>query len=365
MKEVKHFTIPPLWIFKLSQRLRLFLRRLELKMVPSAVAVFEKAQGFWISKAIGVACDFGIADYLLSGSKSIEEIAREVNADEKALYRLLRALSSEGIFKEEQGKVFSNTPLSKALADTPGSMKNMIRHQLNQTNWEIIGQLGYSIKTGNCSSKEILGTDIFTHLKKNPEKNEMYNLAMSETSALASAAFLAAYSFNKSGVIVDIGGGEGYLLAAILQKHPHLKGVLFDLPHVVINADYTFQKTGLLERLSIVGGSFFETIPVNGDIYIMKNILHAFDDLTAIAILRNINNQIQIGTKLLLMEAVIEKNNRPAYGKLFDLQMLIGTDGGKERTLEEFETILKTSGYNLNKVIPTVSPFSIVEAVKV
>lgn len=363
MKDIKHFTIPPYWIFKLIRKLRFFLQRIELNMVPPAVAVYEKAQGFWISKAIGVACDLNIADYLLSGPKSIEEISLKVNADEKALYRLLRALAGEGIFREEKGKVFSNTRLSIGLADTRGTMKNMIRHQLNQTNWEIIGQLGYSIKTGNCSSKEILGTDIFTHLKKNPEKNELYNLAMSETSALASAAFLAAYSFRKSRVVVDIGGGEGYLLSAILQKYPHLKGVLFDLPHVVNNADQTFQKIGLHGRYSIIGGSFFETIPVNGDIYIMKNILHAFDDTTAIVILQNIYNQIQIGTKLLIMEAVIEKNNQPAYGKLFDLQMLIGTDGGKERTLEEFKTILNSAGFNLNKVIPTVSPFSIVEAV--
>ncbi len=365
MKEVKNFTIPPFWIFRLSQKIRLFLRRLELKMVPSSVAVFEKAQAFWISKAIGVSCDLGVADYLLSGPKPINEIASKINADQQALYRLLRALAGEGIFKETGEKVFSNTPLSLGLAETSGSMKNMIRHQLNQTNWEIIGQMGYSIKTGKCSSGEILGTDIFTHLERNPEKNELYNLAMSETSALASAAFLAAYTFNQSRVVVDIGGGEGYLLSVILQKHPHLRGLLFDLPHVIKKADISFEKSGTGERASSIGGSFFETIPANGDTYIMKNILHAFDDSTAVKILRNIFNQIQKGTKLLIMEAVIEENNQPAFGKVFDLQMLIGTEGGKERTRKEFEQILKSSGFVIKRVIATVSPFSIVEAEKV
>jgi hypothetical protein len=154
------------------------------------------------------------------------------------------------------------------------------------------------------------------------------------------------------------------LLTVILNKYKHLRGIVFDLPHVVNPAKENFRKFGLVERATVVAGNFFDSVPTGGDVYIMKNILHAFDDEGCISLLENIGKAMESGTKVLIMEAVIEEDNKPAYGKMFDLQMLIGTDGGKERTQKEFETILMNSGFNLKKVIPTVSPFSIVEAIK-
>jgi precorrin-6B methylase 2 len=333
-------------------------------MIPPSVAVFEKAQHVWISKAISVACDLNIADILVMGPKKIEEIAATTHTNEQALYRLLRALASEGIFKESKGFIFSNTALSKGLANGKGSMKNMIRHQFNPTNWEIIGKLDFAISTGKSAAIEILGTDVFSHLEKNPDKNELYNKAMTDTSALSSAAFLAAYSFKNHNLIVDVGGGEGYLLSIILNKHKPLRGIVFDLPHVVKAAAANFSKFGLNDRVTIAEGDFFNTVPKGGDVYIMKNILHAFDDQLCKNILENIAKAMEKGATLLIMEAVIEENNQPAFGKLVDLQMLISTNGGKERTKKEFEVLLKNSGFMLKKVIPTVSPFSIVEGRK-
>lgn len=356
--------IPPAWLFKFIQFVRRGLIKVESGLLPPSVVVYEKAQGFWISKAIGVACNLNIADLLLSGPLKIEEIARLTNSNQQNLYRVMRALAGDGIFKESAGRVFSNTSLSKGLAEGKGSMKYMIQHQLNDTNWEIIGKLEYSVKTGKSASKEILGTDIFNHLEKYPEKNELYNKAMSNTSALSSAALLAAYSFKKNSVIVDVGGGDGSLLALILTKHKQLKGVLFDLPHVVETAMERFQKFGLENRATVIAGDFFKLIPSGGDIYIMKNILHAFDDEVSIRILGNIGNVVSKGEKLLIMEAIITANNKPAYGKLIDLQMLIGTDGGRERTQKEFESILKQTGFKLTRVITTNSPFSVLEAIK-
>jgi hypothetical protein len=333
-------------------------------MVPANVAVFEKSQAFWIAKAIGVTCELNISDKLISGPMKIEEIALATNTNPHALYRLMRALAGEGVFKESKGRVFSNTRLSKGLTKGRGSMKYMIRHQFNETNWKIIGNLGQSILTGKSAAREIFGTDAFSHLEKNPEKNELYNKAMTNTSALSSAAFLAAYSFKNCKFIVDVGGGEGYLLSMILNKYKHMNGIVYDLPHVVKAADQNFRKFGVGERAILEAGNFFNTVPAGGDVYIMKNILHAFDDEVCRGLLENVGRAMQRGNKLLIMEAVIEENNSPAYGKMFDLQMLIGTDGGKERTQKEFESILKKSGFRLMKVIPTVSPFSIVEAVK-
>jgi hypothetical protein len=356
--------IPPAWLFKFIQLVRRGLMRVESGLLPPTVVVYEKAQGFWISKAIGVACNLNIADLLITGPLKIEEIARLTNTNEQNLYRVMRALAGDGIFKESSGRIFANTALSRGLTDGKDSMKYMIQHQLNDTNWEIIGKLEYSVKTGKCASKEILGTDIFNHLEKNSEKNVMYNKAMSNTSALSSAALLAAYSFKKNSVIVDVGGGDGSLLAMILLKHKQQKGILFDLPHVVETAKERFQKLGLDKRTTVISGDFFKLIPSGGDIYIMKNILHAFDDETCSRILENISNVMHKGEKLLIMEAVIDANNKPAYGKLIDLQMLIGTDGGRERTQKEFESLLNQTGFKLIRVKTTVSPFSVLEAIK-
>ena len=358
-------TMPPVWIFRISQKIRYFLKSLDSKLVPANVAVYEKSQAFWISKAIGVACDLNLADLLRTGPKTISKIAMLTNAHEQSIYRLMRALASEGIFKEKKGRVFSNTALSLGLAEGKGSMKNMIRHQLNKTNWELIGSLHNTVTTGVCASGEFFGVDIFSHLEKNPEKNELYNTAMSETSALASSAFLSVYSFNKSKIVVDIGGGEGLLLSMILQKNKHLKGILFDLPHVVKKAYETFKKFGVEDRALVEEGDFFDKIPDSGDTYIMKNILHAFDDQSCINLLKNLNSVMTKNGNLLIMEAVLSENNRPEYGKIFDLQMLIGTLGGKERTRQEFELLLQQSGFKLNRVLPTVSPFSVLEGKKI
>lgn len=154
------------------------------------------------------------------------------------------------------------------------------------------------------------------------------------------------------------------MLSIILDKYKQLQGIVYDLPHVVEAAHENFRKFGLEDRIQAVAGDFFSVVPAGGDVYIMKNILHAFDDQICKRLLDNVSRVMESGSKLLLMETVIEENNKPSYGKLFDLQMLIGTDGGKERTQKEFESVLKNSGFRLKKVIHTISPFSIVEGVK-
>ncbi|MBM3436198.1 MAG: methyltransferase domain-containing protein, partial [Bacteroidetes bacterium] len=311
-----------------------------------------------------LACELNLADILRNRPKTIEEIANESETHPASLYRLMRALAGEGIFRELRGKTFANTKLSLALTDDAGSMKFMIQHQLNDTNWDMIGKLQFSVATKKNAAREVLGTDIFDHLSRHPDKNELYNKAMTNTSDLSGAAILSAYSFRNLKKIADIGGGEGHLLANILKKYPKSQGILFDFDHVVASAAETFKRTGTAGRVQITGGNFFETVPSGCDAYIMKNILHAFDDLTCIMLLKNIHQNTLPGTRLLIIEAVIGEINKPQFGKLFDLQMLLGTDGGKERTKSEFITIIEEAGFRFKRVISTVSPFSIVEAVK-
>lgn len=355
--------LPPVWFLKILSWIRERIYNLHARLVPANVAVFEKTQRFWIAKALGVACDLNIADIIGSGFMSVESLAKETATDAPSLYRLMRALASDGIFREIKPMVFVNTSLSKALMEGKGSMKYMVKQQMNKNNWDIVGELGYSVETGNCSAVKVLGVDIFEHLKNSPEKNELYNKAMTNTSDISAAAVVSAYDFSEIKKLADIGGGEGYLLSVILSKYPSMTGVVMDLPHVVETAIKNFKKFGVDTRAEMLPGDFFETIPDDPDAYIMKNIIHAFDDSTCIFLLKKIREVMKPRNKLLILDAVIRNDNKPSFGKIFDLQMLIGTTGGKERTQTEFENILQQSGLKLKRVVATASPFSIVEAV--
>ncbi len=333
-------------------------------MGPNNMAVFEMSQSVWIARAIGVAVDLELADILSNGPKTVTELADLTDTNPENLYRLLRALASYGIFREKPHKTFRSTPLARGLQEGTGSMKHMIVHQQNRLNWQMVGEMDYCVKTGKDVARKILGMDIFEHLKKYPEKNRLYNLAMTETSEIASATVLSAYNFSRQKKLVDVGGGQGYLLSIILYKYPNLKGVIFDLPHVVEGAKQTIEKLGVENRVTIIPGDFFITIPEGADTYILKNIIHAFDDDKCVTLLKNIHHAIANNGKLLIIEVVVSEDNAPSFGKIFDLQMLIGAPGGKERTCREFEEILARSGFKLKRVIPTVSHFSIIEAEK-
>lgn len=332
------------------------------KMVPVNIAVFEKTQLFWIAKSLGVACELNLADIIGEGSRSVDFLAKETNTHSPSLYRLLRALASDGIFSEIQPGVFVNTSLSKALMEGRGSMKYMIQHQMNNTNWDVVNELGYSIKTGKSAAVKLFGSDIFEHLKNSPEKNELYNKAMTNTSDISSAAIVSAYDFSGINKLVDIGGGEGYLLSVILSQYPNMNGVVLDFPHVVEAARENFKKFGVTNRTEVLAGDFFDSISVRADAYIMKNIIHAFDDQTCQLILQKIKGVMEPQSKLLIIDTVIPPDNRAAFGKILDLQMMIITNGGKERTQNEFESLLLKSGFKFNRVVDTASPFSIVEA---
>ena len=353
--------VPPVWVFSITHNLRNFFKKLYYSFVPASVAVFEKSQGFWIAKAINVACELNLAEIIDKEEKTVEEIAKKSNTDAPALYRLMRALASEGIFKETKLKTFKNNKFSTALREGPGNFKHMIKHQLNETNWKIINGLQYSVTSGTNAAQKILGSNIFTHLENTPEKNELYNKAMSETSLLSSAAIVSAYNFKGSNTLVDLGGGDGTLLFNILQKHHQLNGILFDLPHVVQSANEQAKKFGVENRVQIVPGSFFDTEIPAADTYILKNILHVFNDETSIRLLKSIREAMNGKGKILIIEAVISEDNKPSFGKIFDLQMLLGTENGKERTEKDFRNIFIQAGFNLRRVVKTVSPLCVVE----
>lgn len=355
---------PHQFFYFIALQIRNILLKISGRLDTPPMAVYGKAQGFWISRAIVAACELNLADHLSGGPKNIAELANLSNTHEDTLYRLMRTLSGEKIFKELPGKTFMNSRLSTALKEGDNSMKYLILHQFGETNMLLFSQFTECIRTGEGNSRKLLGKRVFEYLEDNPVNNEIYNKAMDNSSGLIALALLSAYDFRGIETLVDIGGGHGILLNAILKKYTDMHGILFDQQHVVYKAGETAPGPALQERLHIVSGDFFEDIPAGADAYFMKNILHAFSDEDCVKLLRKINSVMVAGGKLIILETLITPGNDPSFGKLMDLMMMAGTEGGKERTRDEFAYLLSRSGFEILKIIRTIAPFSILEAVK-
>jgi len=355
---------PPPFIIKVFDKFRYFLIKFSRKFTAPNIAIVEMVQSFYVSKAISVAAELNIAEHLQEGKKNISELARLTEADESSLYRLMRMLSSQGVFKEKNNHFFAQNRLSKTLLNHKDSMRYMAMHLGNSVNWQLFDELNHVVKTGENASEKILGMNIFEFLEKNPVNNKIYNTAMTNSSLMLSYAILSKYNFKKGKYIVDLGGGQGILLSMILIKNPNLKGVLFDLPHVIKNAEENFKTYNISNRIELIAGSFYEKIPEGGDIYLMKNIIHNLSDKQAVDILIRINNILPEKGKILIIEPVISDKNQYSFAKLFDIQMMISQDGGKERTKEEYYRLIDLAGLNLKQIIKTVAPFSIIEITK-
>jgi len=352
---------PSVKILALFERLRHSLVRLSRKLTPVNVAIIEIVQGFYVTKAIGVAADLNLSEHLKNGPKSISELTKLTNSHEESLYRLMRMLASQGIFKEKSNRIFENNRLSKTLLNNPNSMRHMVIHQVSSINWKMFEQLDYTVKTGNNAAEKVLGMDIFDYLEKNPDKNEIYNQAMTNSSLMLSYAVLSEYHFKNTKTIIDIGGGQGILLAMILHKYPSITGRVFDLEHVVEGANKIALEYNVSERLKTVSGNFFKEIPKGGDIYLLKSIIHNLSDEQCVDLLKRISKVLPDQGKILIIEPVIENNNRYSFAKLYDVQMLVSRNGGKERTREEFRKIAAASGLIIQRFIKTAAPFFVIE----
>jgi len=351
-------------LYFMGLRIRRMLIKISSRLVPPPLAVYEKAQGFWVSRAIVAACELNLADHLAYGPKSITELAGLSSTNDAYLYRLMRTLAGEGIFMELPGKMFVNTRLSYALKEGDNSMKYMILHQFGETNMTLFTHFTECIRTGEGNTRKMLGKGIFQYLEGNPAKNEIYNKAMDNSSSLVALALLSAYDFKGIKTLVDVGGGHGILLDCILEKYNDMKGILFDQHHVVDQAKEMIREPVLQERFQVVCGNFFNDIPASADAYFMKNILHAFSDEDCLRLLRKVHSVMAPNGKLIILETITEPDNKPSLGKLVDLLMMTGTEGGKERTKEEFADLCSRSGFRLTKIIRTIAPFSVLEAVK-
>lgn len=330
--------------------------------VPPQIAMLQMISGFWISRAIYIIAKLGIADHLAGGPKTAEEIAAATGTHSGAIYRIFRALSSVGVLTEEADQRFGLTPLSETLrTDAPGSLRAFATVELGEEHYPAWGELLYSVKTGEIAFDKHFGMPIWEFFAKNPENARTFDDAMTNVSLAIKDAILASYDATTIRKLADIAGGHGSLLAAILKSNPEMKGVLFDLPGVTEGARKRIEAEGLSDRCEVIAGSFFESVPEGADAYIMKWIIHDWDDERSIAIFKNIRRAIAEGGKLLLVEAVVPPGSEPHFSKFIDLNMLVMT-GGRERTEEEYRRLLEAGGFKLTKVIPTDSPMSIIEA---
>jgi hypothetical protein len=315
---------------------------------------------------IYVAARLGLADELRNGPLPVEHLAQTVGANAQALYRLLRALASLGLFAEVGERTFALTPLAQLLrSDAPASVRNVALLYGADWLWQAYGQMLYSVQTGRQAFAHVHAEELFAYLHNHPAAAAEFHGAMSGFSVLEFAAILAAYDFAPYTTIVDVGGGHGAFLAALLEAQPQAKGVLFELPPVAEGAKVELAKAGLAGRPTCVGGSFFDEVPEGGDIYLLKSVLHNWNDVDSTAILRRcrqaMHKRAGENARLLIMERIVPAGNGPAEAKLFDINMLVVT-GGQERTEREYRHLLEAAGFAALRVIETQSPLSIVEA---
>lgn len=315
--------------------------------------------GYWMSQAIYAAAKFDVAGLLKDGPKSVEELAQATSTHADSLYRLLRALASVGIFAEGESRVFSLTPLAEPLRGDVPESKRALALMAGDEHFRAWGEIDYSIRTGKTAFEKVFGKPIFDYLGEHPDKARIFDGAMVGVHGREANAILKAYDFSGIEVIADIGGGNGSQLTQILKKHTAMKGILFDLPHVVERAKPLIESAGVADRCELISGSFFDAVPKGADAYIMRHIIHDWDDEQALAILRNCHQAMAPGGRLLVVESVIPAGNQPFLGKFLDLVMLT-IPGGKERTEDEYRSLFGKAGFELRQVVPTASEVSVI-----
>lgn len=334
------------------------------KQIPPPIPLLQMIAGYWASRCIYIAAKLGIADLLKDGEQHSDALARATNSNKDVLYRLLRALASVGIFAETQPHYFQLTPLATYLqSDTPNSLK-ALAIMLGSEHYQTWGNLMYSVQTGQNAVEKLYGMSFYELCQQNPTKAKIFGQAMTELSGLENAAVLAAYDFSSIGKLVDVGGGNGRLLSSILQAYSHITGVLFDRPDVIDRGSDWLYTTGVGDRTQLAKGDFFKTMPVGGDAYLLKRIIHNWGDEQAIAILKNCYQAMGEKGRLLAIEMVIPPGNEFCVGKFMDINMLLHFTGGRERTEAEHGELLKAAGFKITKIVPTESEVSVIEAVK-
>jgi hypothetical protein len=330
--------------------------------IPPPAAVFGLISGMWAAKAAATAASLRIPDVLADGPKTADEVAGEIGADASAVYRLMRGVASVGVFSKEPAGRFGLTAVGQVLrSDVPGSMRALLVAEMAPGHWLPWGELERAVRTGKPSTPEALGMDLWEYYKKNADEGFLFAEGMSGMSVMAMKAVLSSYSFSGVRQVVDVGGSHGSFLAAVLQIEPAARGVLFDLPEVIGDAGATLEGAGVADRVVQVGGDFFESVPTGGDMYLLKHILHDWNDDECIKILDRVRDAMTADGRIAVVEMLISDDGPPSPAPLLDLNMLVMITG-KERTADDFARLFARAGLVLSGVTRTQSPIAVIEA---
>lgn len=318
--------------------------------------------GFWRTQAVYVAVRLRIPDLLAAGPRTADELAPESGSHPRSLYRLLRALASSGVFREDADHRFALTPLSECLRrDTPGSLAGLawMRGDWQYRAW---GNLLHNVQTGETAFNHVFGEPLFDFLRHTPENAAIFDQGMVGVHGRETDAMLTAFDFSDINVLADIGGGNGSVLAAVLAKYPKLKAILFDRADVIDRANANLVQAGVADRVQFIAGDFFQSVPSGADAYFLRHIIHDWSDDQSRTILKNCHAAMPSNGRLLLAEFVLPDGSEPFHGKWFDLAMMTVT-GGQERTESEYRALLADCGFEWHRVVPTTTELSVIEAV--
>jgi ubiquinone/menaquinone biosynthesis C-methylase UbiE len=334
------------------------------KETPPPLQMLRVMSGFWIARCVYILAKLGIADVIKDGPLTADQLAAATGSHGPSLFRVLRALAAVGIVSQDEQDRFGATPLCDTLrSDVRGSLRAFAMTELGEEHYSAWGELLYSVRTGEIAFNKAFGEPVFDFFATHPENARIFNDAMSGMTAQANEALHAAYSFAGSKKIMDIGGGHGGLITSILEKNPQMKGILFDSPKVIAGANEKIAGSDIADRCELMGGDFFQSVPSGADTIILKWIIHDWNDEQSVAILKNCHRALPGNGKLVLVEAVVPETSEMHFSKFIDLNMLVMT-GGRERTEKEFRRLYEDSGFKLTRIVPTESPFSVIEGVK-
>ena len=334
-----------------------------------AEVMLRLISGAWVSRALYVAAKLGIPDILQDQVKGAVELAEATHTHAPSLYRLLRVLVSIGVMMRDENDHFALTPVGATLrTDVPESLRAWALSQLGDQHYQAWGDVLHSIQTGETAFKHVFGMDVWQYRALHLEQSKLFDEAMANLINMLNPAILNSYDFSSIQQIVDVGGGNGSLLLYLLNGNPHMKGIVFDSPHVAEGAKPRIEAAGLGDRCVSMGGDFFDAVPAGGNAYILSRIIHDWDDEHSITILKNCRRVMASGAKLLLMERVIpdeiETTSKSQNTLLSDLNMMVIVSG-RERSKAEYEALFKAAGFSLTRIIATQSVISIIEAVPV
>lgn len=354
--------VPPPTVARLVERGRHTLSRLYLRTAPPHAVMMELILNAWTAQAISTAAELGVADALDDGPLDVDELAGRVHADPDALGRLMRALAGRGVFRRSRdGRYALNSLAGTLRSGVPLSVAGMARMVGSRHHRELWSYLPDAVRTGGSMITAVHGIDAFDLLLREPDLADIFHQAMADTTEMVVDPITAAYAFDAYPTIVDIGGGVGRLLAAVMAAAPKSRGVLYDLPQAVADAPAVLNRYQVADRVRVVPGSFFDGVPRGGDLYMLKQVIHDWPDDKAVEILRNVRAAATPGATVLLIELVIPSHTREHVGHWSDLEMLV-MQAGRDRTESQYRRLLEAGGFRVSRVVPTAAPISLVEA---